>query len=319
MTVEPDELEYLQRAREDLSPFHKWIVRVHGYTDKTAAVMVSTVCRATWESAEDGAEPDPVNILDRDIRHSDWYRVRAALRFYYLWLVSSDGSGKLGRYYRRQLARLEVTRKARGGGTGIVKPAGGVKPAPPLPPDVYLALLRGLKRWSRRNSARYPWIWALMSMRLKLGWEWNVLLSLSRENMVCAMADGRIGVINGYLRNRRYVAPLWLVMKEVDFLISSPWEWATLADIVSPSSTKSCRVTRAYRICWAAFRKYLSDTLPKEYRSQNARGAVKKRLRTSTEIWLLKRLNGDWLALGQITGKTKHLLQNNPHLLEGIS
>lgn len=306
--------EYMRQARENLRPFQDWLEEVQGYRANEASLIVALVCRATYESSKDGIDPDPVNILDRDIAHHQWYRLRSALRYYYAWLLRQDPTKKP--YYQRQQSRIQIARFTK------ISTQPTQLPAAPVSQDVYKKLVRNVKRWCQKHQRRYPWIWPFISLKIKLGWRWTEILYLERSNLREAVArgttHGAVSITRKGTKNKppkTLVAPLKLIRPEVEQLLAWPWDW-NMALEIAPHTTRS-RAPYRYVVlrCGRAYDDYLKKMLPKEVAAMH-RVAIAARVKDAQMIWTLIQLKGDWLALSQIVGMTMTWLKKKPQLLE---
>ena len=312
--------EVLQRAKDALSGFHLWLVKVGGYSDYDADMIVAQVVAAIWaSSAKEGEEPDPAEILhDSRISRPSFSAIKSSLKKYYTWqLCRRSSTATQKRQAQTQLKRI-----------GSVSPTGRpINPKPterrvefPLPPAQFRKLLRHLPKWYKKHRLTWPWSLAVLGMKFKLGVPGASLLYLHREDLVLALAEGRkCGCFSLYARRmksgRVFTIPIGMVWQEAETLVNWPWEWRVLGDLISPSDP-SVRHQRAVTILSTASGSFLSAAFPGVDRGAES---FHVQVKYAAWVWMLKQLKGDWFSLAAITGMPKLRLMKIPALLAVVS
>jgi len=108
------------------------------------------------------------------------------------------------------------------------------------------SILAVIDKW-HDNFEHPPWLWASLSLMIKLGLRAGVDLAwMEKRRIQAALDDGRVLIIVTKGSKERKL-PIITVMEELETLVALP-KWKYLSDLISPTAKKGGGTDAAYQV-----------------------------------------------------------------------
>jgi len=218
--------EHYREGQEALRDFVRWLVRHEGLNESTAqnaAATVWNVCCLTWNHDESRSYPEKI-LLSTTYKQSTLANFQTCLLRYARFSKNLDLIAKI-QEIRGSQKKIVYERKAE-----------ATQYCPYTRSEIQ-ALLEAAE--VLRDDPRWPWGWPTFRMILKAGVSILELCVLTREQISHALSTESL-VLWRPKRGPRSI-PTEIVRSELEALLAWPWTWTTVADIISPQSSREWR------------------------------------------------------------------------------
>ena len=310
----------LQRAadgREALAPFIKWMIRTQGFNptkaDKTALV--------TWNALWETDNQPMVKVADPFQSYGGKMKLVSALKIFAVFLITSKGRTASEKEFGRALSKQLTGYKYRAVSL-VEKP-----PKPPPPPTLTVIpytdteveeLLKIAEEFAVVESIRYPWCRPILQLTIHTGIPLSSLLKVSREEVLRVYREMQEGMVTGFriwVKSRSLTVrtvPAVLISEAITLLANWPYEFGTLADLVSPTQVKSERVARAQAKVVAILTQLHKKT--SFYNPEETTHMRRRKLQAAAIVRVYHSVNKDFYTLSQMFGYPITYLRSRSYL-----
>jgi hypothetical protein len=244
--------EHYAAGQDALSDFNKWLVRSEEQdqriADSTTAIVWNVLCM-TYDVLTGTSNP----MLLLDARNATYnfntkVRIAQALRLWARYKSNSE-------LYERVL--IWMKRKPDVAPQYVLD---ALRTTPPYTQKEYRRLLKALEEF--KGSPRFPWGWPCLRLTFACGVPFKDILYLERTKIQRALDEGAIVLAVGSSHSRRSVQTA-LIEEELRYLLTFPYEWGVLGDLIDPSkvhrSKNRYRTTPLSRVARMVFERARVD------------------------------------------------------------
>lgn len=219
--------EHYEAGQEALHDFYTWLVRKEGTKEYHAKLVAATVWNTLCMtySPEAGAS-NPMQLIYKD-DHTYSYgtkiNIAHALK---LWAGYTKDSILYEEVILWLRKKPEVTPQY---------VLDSLEKSPPFTKEEYRRLLKALEEY--KGSPRYPWAWPCLRIIFVCGIQPGELMYLEKSKVLAHIEAEYIPLrtrSSGYTK----LIPVKLIEEPLRTLLSFPWEWGVVADIVQPNRSE---------------------------------------------------------------------------------
>ena len=222
--------EHHAAGQETLAKFYKWLVRSEALRPVKAENIVATVWNTLCMTYDAGSgQSNPLVLLDlhdETYSYSTKIAISHALRLWARYTKDTTLQGQLLLWAKR---RPDVTPRY---------VLDELNTSPPYTRAEYRRLLKALEEY--KGAPRYPWAWAVLRICFTQGVTVSEIIRLERTKIQQALQQGEVLLRIGWMRSKQAI-PVELVREELEYLLSFPWEWGVIGDLVDPVKSVSAK------------------------------------------------------------------------------
>jgi hypothetical protein len=218
--------EHYHKGQEELKKFNRWLVRSQGLKQNLANRATATVWNAACMTYDDASgKANPEGLLDRNDGTYTYYTKATIAHALKLWAQYTKDSPM----YER--VTLWLKRKPDKVPQYVLE---ALEKSPPYTRVEYRRLLKALEEF--KDSPRFPWAWSCLRLTFTQGVTLSEVVRIERARVYSVISQNKPLMVVGAGLSR-HVVQVALVEEELRYLLSFPFQWGVIGDLVDPTST----------------------------------------------------------------------------------